>query len=240
IIGVNAREVDHLRLAWERGFGPIDLADIDISGDVSLDEAKERASGFEVGLIRVEKYFEGTNIRAYSGPPPSNGATDYCWGGCPGAIEEAIEILRVFDHGTDAKMPKIHVVFGAYDGPLNVEPGEKVVFIGDCAAFKGELHGKMVDVDSVYVDRANMNPHEAKHADVYLKMIELERVFRKHKNDDFIVLRGCPVSVAENVLALVKLGRLKNPIFDARESIPFTNAYLSWRTRTAIHRLFGK
>ena len=30
----------------ERGFGPVDLSQIDITGDVSLDQAREQARGF--------------------------------------------------------------------------------------------------------------------------------------------------------------------------------------------------
>ncbi len=62
IIGVDARDVDHIRFAHERGFGPIDLSKIEITGDVTLEDARKRARGFEVGLVRVEKYFEGTRI----------------------------------------------------------------------------------------------------------------------------------------------------------------------------------
>ncbi|HLK39531.1 MAG TPA: DUF362 domain-containing protein, partial [Polyangiaceae bacterium] len=105
IIGVDARDVDHIRLAAERGFGTTDLAKIQITGDVTLDEARARAKGFKVGLIRVEKYFEGSSITAYAGPPPESEHTDYCWGGCPGAIEEAIEMLRTYDKECDKKMP---------------------------------------------------------------------------------------------------------------------------------------
>src|SRR5258708_7108619 len=132
IIGIDPLTVDHIRLASERGFGTTDLSQIQITGDVTLDQAKARAKGFEVGLIRVEKYFEGSKITAYAGPPPDAERTDYCWGGCLGAIEEAIEILRVFDKTCDAKMKPLHVVFGAYRGPIDAKPGEKVVFIGDC------------------------------------------------------------------------------------------------------------
>src|SRR3954463_6679825 len=70
IIGIDPKSVDHIRLAEEYGFGTTDLSKIEITGDVSLTEAKARAKGFKVGLIRVEKYFEGTNISAYAGPPP--------------------------------------------------------------------------------------------------------------------------------------------------------------------------
>ena len=106
IIGVDPLSVDHIRLVYENGFGPVDLDQITIDGDVTLEEAKQRANGFRVGLIRVEEYFEGTNITAHAGPPPESDLDDYCWGGCPGAMEEAIEIMRLFDSGTDEKLPK--------------------------------------------------------------------------------------------------------------------------------------
>jgi len=55
IIGVDPRSVDHIRLAEEYGFGSTDMADIELGGDVTFDEACRRAEGFQVGLIRVEK-----------------------------------------------------------------------------------------------------------------------------------------------------------------------------------------
>ena len=36
IIGIDPLSVEHIRLAYERGFGPVDLSQIDITGDVSL------------------------------------------------------------------------------------------------------------------------------------------------------------------------------------------------------------
>jgi hypothetical protein len=41
--GVDAKTVDHIRLSAEHGFGTLDVSKIDITGDVSLDEAKARA-----------------------------------------------------------------------------------------------------------------------------------------------------------------------------------------------------
>jgi uncharacterized protein (DUF362 family) len=239
IIGVDPMSVDHIRLAWERGFGPIDLAEIDILGDVSLEEARERAQGFNVGLIRVEDYFAGTNIQAYSGPPPS-ATDDYCWGGCPGALEEAIEILRVFDSSTDAKMPRTHIVFGAYDGKLDVRPGEKVVFLGDCATYKGQIAGEDVHLESLYVDRSRLNPEQAKMDDIFVKMAKVEKKLFDTRKTQVLRIAGCPVSVAEQVLLLVKIGKLKNPYFDPNEVMGFTSCYLSTRTRNAISRIFSK
>ena len=239
IIGIEPGSVAHIRMASERGFGPIDLAHIEVTGDVTLNEAKERARGFQVGLVRVEKYFEGTSITAYAGAPPEKEHTDYCWGGCPGAIEEAIEILRLFDEQTDAKMPRLHVVFGNYQGRIDAGPGEKVIFIGDCAEWKGQINNKVVQISSKYKGRETKDPHHAKHDDIYAKMASVSGKLLAARNEQVIRMEGCPVSVAEQVLALVSVGNLKNPYFDGSNIVGFNKAYLSWRAAAAAKRLRG-
>jgi len=248
IIGVDPRSVAHIRLASERGYGPIDLERITISGDVTLEEARARAAGFKVGLVRVEKYFEGTSITAYAGPPPADsphgkpgvGATDYCWGGCPGAIEEAIEILRLFDAECDAKMPRLHVVFGAYDGPIDAKPGEKVVFIGDCAEWRGTIGGELVQIQNKYKPREQLDPHHARHDDIYAKMASVTTKMALSRSRPVVRLEGCPVSVAEQVLALVSLSDVKNPYFDSRQIVAFNKAYVAWRASMLGKRLRGQ
>ena len=240
IIGLDPLSVDHIRMAHERGFGPVSMDEIDIVGDVDLEAAKARAKGFRTGLIRVEDYFEGTNIHAYAGPPPNSDEHAYCWGGCPGALEEAIEILRLYDTRCDEKMPPMHIVFGAYDGEIDAKPGEKVVFMGDCATFEGDIAGKPVQITSSYVDRSRKDPLEAKGTDIYAKMWKMGVKLRELDRGDVTHIAGCPVSVAEQVLILVKTGSLKNPYFDPSQSIPFTSCYLSWRTRKLINRVFGQ
>ncbi|WP_437309868.1 DUF362 domain-containing protein [Sorangium sp. So ce388] len=240
IIGVDPRSVEHIRLASERGFGPMDLGDIEITGDVTLEEAQQKARGFKVGLVRVEKYFEGTNITAYAGSPPEPEHTDYCWGGCPGAIEEAIEILREYDKECDAKMPRMHVVFGAYEGPIDAKPGEKVVFIGDCATYKGKIGDQLISIDSLYRERSARDPYAAKHDDVIAKMVKVTTKLAMARNESVIRLEGCPVSVAEQVLTLVTLGKTKNPYFAADQVLEFNKAYIAWRGASLAKRLSGK
>jgi uncharacterized protein (DUF362 family) len=246
IIGVDPMTVEHIALAHERGFGPARLSDIHLSGDVTLDEAKERGKGFQVGLVRVEKYFEGTNIHAYAGTPPrdwvGHGADDtaYCWGGCPGVMEEVIEVLRLADPQCDAKLPKIHLVFGNYKGPLDVSYGEKVIFVGDCCEWEGRLGGDLVKIESLYRDRATLDPHSAVHKDVYGRMVKMARKLREAKNRPYIRLEGCPVSIGELILLLAELGGIKNPYFDSRQVVGFNAAYLTWRGSSVLKRLRGE
>ena len=216
IIGLDPLEVPHIRMCHERGFGPVDLDAIQIEGDLTLEQARQRAEGFRVGLIRVEEYFEGSNIKAYAGPPPGEDeGHEYCWGGCPGAMEEAIEILRIFDEQTDEKMPRTHIVFGAYDGEIEAEPDERVVFIGDCASFQGEIAGVPTQIESIYEDRSQKSVYEATSSNIYSKMAKVNWKMLKERNQQAFRIGGCPVSVAEQVLLAGEPGQAQEPVLRA-------------------------
>ena len=239
IVGLSPRSVDHIRLAEDRGFGTTDLANIQVLGDVTLAEAKQRASGFQVGLIRIEKYFEGSRITAYAGPPPEPEHSEYCWGGCPGALQEAIEVLRLYDEQCDSKLPRMHVVFGAYRGPIPAQPGEKVIFIGDCAEWEGNINGELVQIRNVYQDGRKRDPYKASHDDVFAKMASVSMKVLWNEGTTHIRLRGCPVSVCEQVLAVVALSDVNNPYLDMEHAVPFQKNYLSWRANQALQRIRG-
>ncbi len=242
IIGLDPRSIPHIRMAWEQGFGPLDLDEIDVEGDVDLAGARQRAQGFRVGLVRVEEYFEGTNIRAYGGTPPGAeaGGSEYCWGGCPGALEEAIEILRLYDAAASEKIPRTHIVFGKWDQALEVGPGEKVIFMGDCTSYRGPIGDAEIEIASEFRDRSSMSPLDAKHDDIFVKMASVKRRFLSARREQVIRIGGCPVSVAEQVLALVQLGKLPNPYLDLKVAPSFLSAYFSWRTHALIQRMFGR
>jgi len=240
IIGVNPHAVDHIRLVSERGYGPINLDQIDVTGDVTLQEARDRCDGFRTGLIRVENYFKGSKITAYAGPPPEPERTDYCWGGCPGAMEEAIEIIRQYDAKADDDMKPFTVVFGAYEGPIEAEKDEKVIFIGDCARWKGDIGGQRVSIESLYKDRAHLDPHKAHTSGIYSKMVSVfSRLFRARKQQ-VVRAKGCPVSVAEQVLFITQVGKTKNPYLDLRSAIRFNAAYFMWKALSFLRRLGGQ
>jgi len=243
IIGVDPMSVDHIRLCGERGYGPLDLKDIEVSGDVTLAEAQRRGRKFRVGLIRVEDYFADSPITALSGPPPSDhaeGGCDYCWGGCPGALEEAIEIIRTFQPTVYDKMRPLTIVFGAYDGPIEPEEGEKVVFMGDCSTWKGTLRGEQVDIPSLYVRREHKDPHHATTTDIFVKMAKVYWSMFKQRKSPWLRIPGCPVSVAEQVLAIASYGRTANPYFAPRTVVPFALGWTSWRIVQFLRAITGK
>ena len=115
-----------------------------------------------------------------------------------------------------------------------------MIFIGDCSSWKGQLGGKDVELKSVYQPRETKSPHRVEHEDIYAKTVTVAAKLAAHRNDTHLRLTGCPVSVAEQVLALAFLSGAKNPYFDKTEILKFNKAYLAWRAANASRRLRGK
>ncbi len=227
IAGLDPREVDHIRLAGERGLGPLDLDQIEVLGDVTLEEAQARAEGFELTLSTVEDIFNGpqSNITTYAGPPPDR--YDYCWGGCPGALFEAMQIIHVMQPGVYHEVRPLHVAFGDVRGRrIEAAPGERVLFMGDCAMFDGEIAGKPVHISSTYTPRERKDPHHARSGDLLAKIIKFFRLWIAHRGKQVVRVPGCPVSVAENTLFLSALGRTKMPYLDRHIFVKFAYNYV--------------
>lgn len=214
IAGLSPEDVEHIRIAHEKGYGPIALDEIEITGDVSLEEAMERAKGFRLTLDRIDRIFNGkSNLNIYPGPPPEPEVTDYCWGGCPGALFEAMQIIKQLQPDVFNEIKKLHIVFGNYRGEINAGNGEKVIFMGDCARFKGKIRGKDVEIPFIYRTRDKITPENARGSDIVAKMVGTIFNLLRSTGKTYIRAKGCPVSVAENVLYLAFLGRVKNPYF---------------------------
>jgi len=210
IVGLDPREVDHISITAGRGYGPIELEDIQVRGDVTLEEAQHRAANLRLTLERVEEIFNGkSNITTYVGPPPDT--YEYCWGGCPGSLFEAIQIINEFEPDVYHQVKPMHMVIGAYQGEINAQPGEKVLFLGDCVKWQGKVHGKAVEMPFLYTQRGHLNPYKTASGDVVAKMIGTIRNLIRYRGKPTIRVRGCPVSVAENVLYTAWVGKVTNP-----------------------------
>jgi hypothetical protein len=154
-------------------------------------------------------------------------------------MEEVIEVLRLADEQCDRKLPRIHLVFGKYEGPLDVGYGEKVIFVGDCVEYSGKINGELVQIRSKYVERERLDPHHAEHEDVFARMLKTATKLREVRAKPWARLEGCPVSVGELILLIAELGGINNPYFDRRAIVGFNQSYLAWRAKDVVRRLSG-
>lgn len=232
MVHLDPNELVHLRLAAEKGFGPMDLSDIDISGDFPLDEVREKCRDFKFCWERIDSYFgQDSNIRCTVGSFPEEHAKDYCWGGCPGALQEAIHIFEVFKPGVTSRLKKIRYVVGKVDQPLELADGERALFAGDCTSWQGTLNGEEVVISADYRSREEVDVTRTKSNDMLLNILgQLWHCFRKRKSR-YLRAKGCPVSVAAHVNYLSTLGNIENVNFDRRVLFSINIAY--WRMRAA-------
>jgi hypothetical protein len=225
IAGLNPMEVDHIRISHERGIGPVDLEQIEIGGDVSLEEAQASSEGFRLSLDRVEEIFNGerSGLETYAGPPPDRDPSDYCWGGCPGALFEAMKVIQTVQPGVFDEVRRVHVVFGAYEGEIPAKVGERVLLMGDCTQYNGEICGQRVEIPSIYRHRDTLNPHRATSGDLLAKILGYAVQRLRAGRQQVIRVKGCPVSVAENIFWIGDLGHTRIPYLNP--DIVFKFAY---------------
>jgi len=132
-------------------------------------------------------------------------------------------------------MPRLHVVFGNYQGPLDVKPGEKAVFIGDCATFHGKIGDELVSIENLYKSRSTLDPHKAEGEDIVVKTFKTMGILRAAKDKSYLRLKGCPVSVSEQLITLAQMSEASDPTRDFAGAF----AYVKWKSVMAAKALVG-
>jgi hypothetical protein len=218
----------------------MDLAEIEVGGDFPLEEVQEKTRDFQFCLERIDDYFpKGGRLTCTVGTFPEEHSADYCWGGCPGALQEAVHIFRSFDPEVEKTMQRIRYVMGRVEGPLHLEPDEKVIFVGNCTSWEGNLDGEKIKIESTYQSPSAVDPRKAGSNDLMMKMAtDLWECF-ENRNSRYLQMKGCTVSVAQHVNYLASVGKIKNPVFDPRLAISNTWAYCQMRAHRALNRLSG-
>jgi uncharacterized protein (DUF362 family) len=239
IVGLDPKEVDHIRITAERGYGPLELDRIEITGDVNLEEAMERGKNLRLTLERIEEIFNNkSNITTYVGSPPDT--YDYCWGGCPGSLFEAMQIIEAFQPNVYHEVKPMHIVMGSYKGEIDARPDEPVFFMGDCAVWEGTIKGQSVKIPFLYTRRDQHNPYEAKSGDVVMKMAGVILNIIRHRGKPVFRVKGCPVSVAENVLYLSWVGKTTNPYFHPKIIFQFIYHWAVSKMARLRRRIFRR
>jgi hypothetical protein len=240
MVSVDPKDLKHLVYSSEKGFGPMSLDEIEVGGDFPLDEMQEKTRTFEFCMEHVDDYFNGkSNLRCTVGTFPEAHSRDYCWGGCPGALQEAMHIFKGYDEDVYSKMKKIHYVVGEITEPLEVHDDEKIIFAGNCTSYHGPINGETVHIESSYKTTSEVNETLTKSNDMLKKtLMSLGNLFRKRK-EKYIHLKGCPGSVGDHVHYISFLGKIPNPNFDSRMVFQVNFTYWQMRFFRFVNRLLS-
>ncbi len=172
IIGTDPHEVGHVVEAARRGYGPLEIEDIQLMGD-DMKIFQDRAAEFETGFVPVHEF--GTSMRIISGKPiphnPGDTAT-YCTGGCHGILLD--ELLM-----TESRSPehlykpsdKVVVLAGTYEGDVTADT---LIYVGDCALVEGSVDAKReVRVPGCPPSHKELAPVLAMDAGLYIDLLRL-------------------------------------------------------------------
>jgi hypothetical protein len=130
ILNLDPKNINHLCLAHERGYGPLDLEDITLKGDISLDELQKRTQDFDLGYIHVSEV--DCDINILSGKP-------YCIGGCHGVLLDWLYMIKDRNPSLWKKLPDWTVVVGKYNGDVTAE---RLMLIGTCTEIRGKVKAR--------------------------------------------------------------------------------------------------
>ena len=237
MVGIDPQDLTHLRYASQRGFGPLTLDHIDLGGDYPLEAVQGHTRNFTFCVERIDDYFSGSRkLSCTVGNFPEAHATEYCRGGCPGALQEAIHIFRNFNPEVGQQMRKLRYVVGTVDQALDLDEDERVIFVGDCTRWQGRIDRKAVNIEGGYKTIAEVNVKKTASNDMLLKTVSALVHTFKQRSSRYIHARGCPVSVAQHVNYVSAVANIKNPIFDRRLLLPVILAYVQMRFFRFLNR----
>jgi len=139
ILGFEPTDVIHLTMAADRGYGSISLDDIEVSGDVTIEELAEKTSAIESEFQDIHRV--DTPLKFYPGVDRDRGR--FCYGGCLAAIKGCLGTIDARRPGSVKNCRPGALVTGVYDGDV-IHPNDTVLMIGKCAKVTGKLEAKKV------------------------------------------------------------------------------------------------
>ncbi|MGD2294519.1 MAG: DUF362 domain-containing protein [Candidatus Aminicenantes bacterium] len=130
ILHLNPSDIPYLRIANQRGYGPLDLSDIQVGGDVSLEDIREKTENWDLGVQRVDRV--ETGMRILCGLP-------YCTGGCHGVFLDWLYMIKDRKPNLWKKLPEWTVVMGQYKGDISTD---RLMKIGTCTEVQGNVKAR--------------------------------------------------------------------------------------------------
>lgn len=145
-------KVAYLKEAEERGYGSLNINDVEVTGDATIEELAGRTRDIFSPFQDLQKV--DTPIRFYEGVRKETG--NICYGGCICSIKGVMGTAEKRFEGTLKGARKGAIVMGYYEGDV-IHPGERVALIGSCAGVSGELQaGKVIRIKGCPVKVADL------------------------------------------------------------------------------------
>jgi hypothetical protein len=138
-LGYQPADCKHLMLAMERGYGPKDIAQVRIEGDVTLDELRAKTAGLESEYQDIQKV--KTPIRFYCGTDNTRGR--FCHGGCLAAVKGCLGTIDKRRPGSVARARPGAIVTGVYRGDVDAGDGVALL-IGECTRVEGKITARKI------------------------------------------------------------------------------------------------
>ncbi len=132
ILNLNPENLPSLIEASNRGYGSLNLKDIDIDTNISIEELKNRTKEVNNGFVRVDSI--NGPFKVLSGEP-------YCTGGCQGIMLDWLYMLKDRAPSKFNRKRDVTVIIGRYSGNVI---SKKIVLLGDCAEINGEIKAKRI------------------------------------------------------------------------------------------------
>jgi uncharacterized protein (DUF362 family) len=132
IFHLDPRAIRHLAIAERRGYGSLSLEDVELSGDITLDEVRRATEGWETGYIKVDDV--KTPIKVICGEP-------YCGGGCHGVFLDWLYMIKDRKPKLWPKLPPWTVVIGKYKGDVTAD---KLLLLGTCTEIEGKVVARKI------------------------------------------------------------------------------------------------
>lgn len=139
VLGYNPDDIIHLRIARDRGYGTINLDEIEITGDYPLDELADKTKHIVSEYQDIHKL--ETPLKFYCGDAPER--EQFCYGGCLAAVKGCLGTTDKRRPGAVRNARPGAIVTGIYRGDV-IHPGETVLLIGDCTRINGRIEARRV------------------------------------------------------------------------------------------------
>ena len=132
ILNLDPKNLPSLKEASERGYGSLDIKDIDIDTDISIEELQNKTKNVNNGFTRVDSV--NGPFKVLSGEP-------YCTGGCQGIMLDWLYMLKDRAPLKFNQKKDVTVIIGKYSGNVS---SKKVILLGDCAEVNGKIQAKRI------------------------------------------------------------------------------------------------